>query len=135
MIRHVRHDQRSTRSCAVALSGSAKRTEWHRVRTDANTAESDNGEGDERGRRERTAPRGSVMLGEGVRSEAGGEYRRGGSRREGARADSAVSGRPLASLVALRTDGGGGRDDAWAATRRHSGGREGMRTTVERTVR
>lgn len=39
------------------------------------------------------------------------------------------------ALVARSADGVGVRDDAWAATRRHSGGREGMRTTVERTVR
>lgn len=57
------------------------------------------------------------------------------TRAESIRTESGISDRPLASLVAPRLDGGGGRDDAWAATRRHSGGREGMRTTVERTVR
>lgn len=74
----IRHDQRSTRSCAVA-SSSAKRTEWHRVRTDANTAESFNGEGDEGERagrrRKRTAGPSRWRL---ERGETRGEEHSGG---------------------------------------------------------
>lgn len=99
------------------------------MRTDANTAESGNGEGEEGGETIGAWDRRDE------RGKADDRYGRGEVREGGAREDSAISGRPLASLVALRHDGGGGRDDAWAATRRHSGGREGMRTTVERTVR
>lgn len=100
-------DQRSTWSRAVA-SSSAKRTEWHRVRTDANTAETADGEGGSgvgrRGGGEEGACRGRRVRWRARGGEGGGRLAgaRGRGAGRGARADSAVSGRPLASLVAPR---------------------------------
>lgn len=106
------------RRCVAAVaSNSAKRTEWHRVRTDANTAESISGEGgrvrgSKGGREEETQRRaksGGVQRGKA--RGFGRRLRRGETRGESVRADSVTSdGRRLASLVAPRLDGGGGRE-------------------------